>query len=226
MLLYLVNMYGIYGSLRIYLYKMLYDLHTHSMYSDGAAPPEEMIKHAMAIGLNGIAITDHNEVKGAFEALRIAPPNFKIIPGIEVSSAAGHILGLGVIEVIPQGLSASETVKRIHDAGGIAIAAHPFDSLRQGVKDLVFSVDFDAVEVYNGHTIMSSRSPRDIIRNLHVPAVGGSDAHLLSEIGSVVMHLEGDPLEAIVKGQGRVSVNISKTRILYNHIQRRLAKRV
>jgi predicted metal-dependent phosphoesterase TrpH len=204
---------------------MLYDLHTHSMYSDGAAPPEAMIKHAISIGLNGIAITDHNEVKGALEALKLAPADFKVIPGIEVSSAAGHILGLWIIEVIPRGLSASETVKRIHDAGGIAIAAHPFDRIRQGVGDLIYSVDFDAVEVYNGHTMLSYANPRDIIKNLRVPAVGGSDAHLLSEIGSVVMHLEGDPLEAIVKGTGRVSVNISKTRILYNHIQRRLAKR-
>jgi predicted metal-dependent phosphoesterase TrpH len=48
---------------------MFYDLHKQSMYSDGAAPPEAMIKHAIAIGLNGIAITDHNEVKGALEAL-------------------------------------------------------------------------------------------------------------------------------------------------------------
>jgi len=195
------------------------------MYSDGAAPPEEMIKKAISIGLNGMAITDHNVVKGALEALRIAPPGFKIIPGIEVSSAAGHILGLGTTEIIPRDLSAGETVKRIHDAGGIAIAAHPFDRIRSGVKDLVFSVDFDAVEVYNGHTMISSESPGGLIKRLKIPAVGGSDAHLLSEIGSVIMHLEGDPLEAIVKGQGRVSVNISKTRILYNHLKRRLAKR-
>ncbi|MFZ2456703.1 MAG: CehA/McbA family metallohydrolase [Candidatus Altiarchaeia archaeon] len=204
---------------------MLYDLHTHSMYSDGAAPPGEMIKKAISIGLNGMAITDHNEVKGALEALKIAPAGFRVIPGIEVSSAAGHILGLGITQIIPRDLSASETVKRIHDAGGIAIAAHPFDRIRQGVGDLVYSVDFDAVEVYNGHTMVSSRNHKDILKNLRVPAVGGSDAHLLSEIGSVVMDLEGDPLEAIVKGQGRVSVNISKTRILYNHLKRRLAKR-
>ena len=183
------------------------------------------IARYQAAGYDWIAITDHNVVTGALEALKLAPADFKIIPGIEVSSAAGHILGLGIIEIIPRGLSASETVKRIHDAGGIAIAAHPFDRIRQGVGDLVYSVNFDAVEVYNGHTMISYKNPRDILRNLRVPAVGGSDAHLLSEIGSVVMHLEGDPLEAIVKGQGRVSVNISKTRILYNHLKRRLAKR-
>jgi len=63
------------------------------MYSDGAAPPEEMIKHAIAIGLNGIAITDHNVVTGHWRRLSLLPADFKIIPGIEVSSAAGHICG-------------------------------------------------------------------------------------------------------------------------------------
>jgi hypothetical protein len=204
---------------------MLFDLHTHSLYSDGAGTPKEMIEYAKRIGLNGIALTDHNEVKGALEALKLASSDFHVIPGIEVSSAAGHILGLGITEKIPRDLSVSETVKRIHAAGGIAIAAHPFDRIRQGVGDLVYSVDFDAVEVYNGHTMMSSRSPREIMKNLRVPAVGGSDAHLLSEIGSVVMDLDGDPLDAIVKGRGRVSVNISKTRILFNHLKRRVARR-
>ncbi len=204
---------------------MLYDLHTHSLYSDGVGTPGEMIKYAKSIGLNGIAITDHNEIKGALEALKLASPDFRVIPGIEVSSAAGHILGLGVKEIIPRGLSASQTVEKIHAAGGIAIAAHPFDRIRQGVGDLIYSVDFDAVEVYNGHTMMSSRSPREITKKLRVPAVGGSDAHLLSEIGSVVMDLEGDPFDAIVKGLGHVSVNISKTRILFNHLKRRVARR-
>ncbi len=204
---------------------MLFDLHTHSLYSDGIGTPEEMIKYAKSIGLDGIALTDHNEVEGALETLRLAPSDFRIIPGIEVSSAAGHILGLGITRIIARGLSASETVKRIHAAGGIAIAAHPFDRIRQGVGDIIYSVDFDAVEVYNGHTMISSRSPREILKNLRVPAVGGSDAHLLSEIGSVVMDLDGNPLDAIVKGRGHVSVNISKTRILYNHLKRKLAKR-
>lgn len=195
------------------------------MYSDGAASPEAMIMQAKAIGLSGIAITDHNEIKGALEAMRIAPPDFKVIPGIEVSSAAGHILALGVTQLIPRDLPADKTVDLIHKAGGIAVAAHPFDRIRHGVGELVFSVDFDAVEVYNGHTMISYGSPKEILKKIKVPAVGGSDAHLLCEIGSVVMFLDGDPIESIIKGRGRVSVNISKARIVYNHIKRKLAKR-
>ena len=204
---------------------MLFDIHVHSLYSDGANTPAEIIKYAQSIGLSGIAITDHNEVAGAKEALRVCPEGFIVIPGIEVSSLDGHILGLGIAEKIPMGLSAEETVERIHAAGGIAVAAHPFDRLRQGVGDLIYKVGFDAVELYNGHTILASRKPVEIARNLKLPVTGGSDAHLLSEIGSVVMDLSGDPLEAIVRGDAKISVNISKTKIIFNHLKRKLAKR-
>jgi len=87
-----------------------------------------------------------------------------------------------LVEIIPRGLSASETVKRYTTPGALPLLRIPFDRIRQGVGDLVYSVNFDAVEVYNGHTMISYKNPRDILRNLRVPAVGGSDAHLLSEI--------------------------------------------
>jgi predicted metal-dependent phosphoesterase TrpH len=204
---------------------MLFDIHVHSSYSDGAASPEELVAQAKKLGLSGIAITDHNEVAGAAAALRLDLGDFVVIPGIEVSSMDGHILGLGVREKVPRGLPAEETVDRIHALGGIAIAAHPFDRLRQGVGDLIYKVGFDAVEAYNGHTILSTRRPEAYIHDLEVPVTGGSDAHLLCELGAVVMDLPGDPLDDILHGRGSITVNISKPRIIYNHFKRRLVKR-
>jgi predicted metal-dependent phosphoesterase TrpH len=205
---------------------MLYDIHIHSRYSDGEAGPEAIVKRAKSLGLGGIALTDHNEIKGALEALRYDSDGFKVIPGTEVSSLDGHILALGVKEIIPKCLTAEETIKRIHDIGGVAIAAHPFDRLRSGVGYLAFEAGFDAVEVYNGHTIMSTMTASEILKELgHIPAVGGSDAHLLCEIGSVVLDMEGDPLEAIIKGKVKISVNISKTKILFNHLKRKMARK-
>jgi len=93
-------------------------------------------KQAKRIGLSGIAVTDHNEIRGALEALKFSSSDFRVIPGVEVSSAAGHILALGVEEVVARGLPADETVDRIHALGGVAVAAHPFDRLRQGVGGL------------------------------------------------------------------------------------------
>jgi len=205
---------------------MLYDIHIHSRYSDGEAGPEEIIKRAKSLGLGGIALTDHDEIKGALEALKYDSPDFKVIPGIEVSSLDGHILAIGVQEIVPKCLTAEETIKRIHDIGGIAVAAHPFDRLRSGVGFLAFEAGFDAVEVYNGHTIMSTMTSSEMLKELEkIPAVGGSDAHLLCEIGSVVMDMEGDPIDSIMKGRVKISVNISKAKILLNHFKRRMARR-
>ena len=206
---------------------MIFDLHVHSLYSDGAATPSEIVKHAKDMGFAGVAITDHDEVAGALAALRLDLEDFVVIPGTEVSSIDGHILALGVKQKISRDLSAEATVDRIHALGGVAIAAHPFDKIRKGVGDLVYSVKFDAVEVYNGHTMWMSRTPEEIMKNLEVPATGGSDAHTLSELGAVTMDFpEGcDVLEAIIKGEGKISVNISKSKILFNHLNRKLMKR-
>ena len=69
-------------------------------------------------------MTDHNQIEGSLKIAR--ETDFLIIPGMEVSSADGHIVALNLKELIPRGLSAAETVDRIHRAGGIAIAVHPY----------------------------------------------------------------------------------------------------
>ena len=125
------------------------DLHVHTTYSkDSIITPEELIFFAKKSGLNAIAVTDHNSVEGA---LRIAKENseFLIIPGMEVSSLHGHIVALNIAELIPRNLSADETVERIHMAGGIAIACHPFAWLKGSVGKYV-TAKFDAVVVRYG----------------------------------------------------------------------------
>jgi predicted metal-dependent phosphoesterase TrpH len=73
------------------------DLHVHSKYSDDAVgSPREIIKSLKKKGLQGMAFTDHNTVRGGIEALKIAPKEFIVIPGIEISTADGHMLALNV----------------------------------------------------------------------------------------------------------------------------------
>src|SRR4030066_2023958 len=111
------------------------DLHVHSIYSnDSVITPKELVFYAKKRGLTAVAVTDHNQIEGA---LKIAKEtDFPIIPGTEVSSLNGHIVGLNVNAPIPKGLSADETVDRIHKAGGIAIACHPFALLKGGTGEL------------------------------------------------------------------------------------------
>ncbi|MFH1403435.1 MAG: PHP domain-containing protein [Candidatus Altiarchaeota archaeon] len=180
---------------------MFYELHTHSNCSDGIPHPDEIVDYAKAIGLSGIAITDHNVIEGSLEALKLASADFTVIPGVEVSSVEGHILALNVRELVPRDMPAGETVERIHSLGGIAIAAHPYDLWRKGVGDLVLNLDFDAIEVYNGHTFGNSRNPVEAAGEVGLPMVGGSDAHTLGEIASVKVSVEGDVIESIKSGR-------------------------
>lgn len=109
-----------------------------------------------------------------------------IIPGIEISSLEGHIIGLNIQEIVPKNLTAEETIERIHSLGGLAIACHPkaFFKASLGWKT---NKNFDAVEVVNASAFPFKRSTRqalEIAKNLGAPQVGGSDAHYVPEIGS------------------------------------------
>jgi len=106
------------------------DLHIHSRYSyDSATTPKDIIDTAIKRGIQCVAITDHNNMKGSGEAAEYAR-NLPIIviPGEEVKSKEGDILALGIREAIPDKLPSHETIRRIHNQGGIAIIAHPFGS--------------------------------------------------------------------------------------------------
>src|SRR4029450_10551158 len=62
-----------------------------------------------------------------------------VVVGEEISTLNGHLLGLFLEELVPPGLTALETIARIHDQGGLAVAAHPFHPLR-GVDRGQYSV--------------------------------------------------------------------------------------
>jgi predicted metal-dependent phosphoesterase TrpH len=202
--------------------EMKIDIHTHSLYSDGVNTPGEMVRHAKKIGLEGIAITDHNLVEGSLKALEYNSEEFTVIPGVEVSSSEGHILALGVTEEIESSIPAGEVVDRIHELGGIAIAAHPYDRLRSGVGDLVYKLDFDAMEVVNGRTLLTVGDMIEIAKKVKLSKVGGSDAHCLDELGCVSIVVDDDPIESILKGDVEIVADLNRLRILRNYLSRRL----
>ncbi|RLI90932.1 MAG: metal-dependent phosphoesterase [Candidatus Altiarchaeales archaeon] len=200
---------------------MKFDIHIHSRFSDGRNTPREIVRYAKKIGLDGIAITDHDEIEGSLRAMKYNSDNFTVIPGIEVSAIEGHILCLGITEKIESKIPAREVIERTHELGGIAIAAHPYDLIRRGVGDLIFSLNFDAAELYNGRTLITRNRPSDVMRNLNIPVVGGSDAHSIEEIATITMILDNDPLESIRRGDVEIVINDKKLNLIKSYILRR-----
>ncbi len=104
------------------------DLHIHSIHIwDGTSTVSAILKKASHhLKLDVVAITDHDEIRGALEAVMLAPYyGIEVIPGTEISTRDGHLLGLFINKIIPPGLSLIDSLLRIGDLGGIAIAAHP-----------------------------------------------------------------------------------------------------
>src|SRR6266496_2884638 len=119
------------------------DLHTHSFFSgDGISSPEDLIAAGRAKGLHGIAITDHNTCdavnylleKGLMRLDGLPVDNFLILPGVEVTTADGHLLCIGATLPYLKGKPAREVCQMIHERGGLAIPPHPYDLFRAGIR--------------------------------------------------------------------------------------------
>lgn len=173
------------------------DLHIHTTASDGTATPAEVLEFASeATGLSVVAICDHNTNEGALEAAAIAHRyRVEVVVGQEVESADGHILGLWTPEIVDAGLPAAETVERIHAQGGLAVVAHPFaprwwhrHGLCRGEREVYDTVAFDGFEVSNSTPLLLFANVRARLYHrahaLRLARTGGSDAHMLSVIGT------------------------------------------
>ena len=194
------------------------DLHIHTSYSkDGESSVEEILRAAEAAGLDVIAITDHDSVDGAKKALTL-PSSVLVIPGIEVSTKQGHLLVLGVTEIIPAGLDVVDTVNIARRMGAILILPHPYHVWRHGVarrKKVGMSV-VDAVESFNSRYIVGSANKKAarIAKRLGKPCVGGSDAHNAKFVGFGRTFVEAEKnIPAILEAirAGKVSCGGKKT---------------
>jgi len=182
------------------------DLHVHTCYSwDSATTLKEVVVYAKKRGLDGVAITDHDSVKGALKLAK--KRNFLIIPGIEVSTKRGHVLALNVTIPIPPKLSPFETIQTIHDVGGIAVAAHPTTVYKGGLRRQITS-NFDAIEVINSSSFpffLSTCLGRRLAVRLNLPQTAGSDSHYPSDIGTAYTLIDANSevdevIQAIKRG--------------------------
>jgi hypothetical protein len=172
------------------------DFHTHSNYSaDSLMKVKKMIAVAKGKGLNGIAITDHNVLKGCLDGSKLVPSqDFIVVCGSEIDSDQGHIIGLFLNEEI-RATYALEIIDEIKDQGGISILAHPFKQKRIFNEELLNKVD--CIEVFNSRmSLHDNLKAYRIAEKLACPMIAGSDAHFYSEIGNAITLVNCDILEA------------------------------
>lgn len=161
---------------------MKVDLHIHSKYSfDSILEPEKILKVAKKRGLDGIAITDHNTIKGGLEAKKInEDQNFFVIVGSEISTESGDIIGLFLNEEI-KSRNSMEVIKEIKEQGGITVLPHPYKG-HKNIEEIAKHVDM--IEAYNARTSTElNEKAYNLARRLGKPTLAGSDAHLYREIG-------------------------------------------
>ena len=172
------------------------DLHIHTTYSwDGMMTPAAALNAAHMAGLDVIAITDHDEIGGAFEALDLAGKyGLEEIPGIEITTAEGHLLALFVHQVIPPQLPLIETLLRIGAQGGLAIAPHPLAPMTHslGRRPICTALShpearkvFVGMEVFNGGLPYrrNNLGAKALADSLPIAQVGCSDAHIFWSVG-------------------------------------------
>ena len=178
------------------------DPHVHSEGSyDAADPVELLLEQAAEIGLDAVVVTDHDIVRESLRAAELAPEYGLVgIPGVEVSTAHGHLLAIGVEEMPPQRAPLDETAAWVRDHGGVSIVPHPFQRSRHGVRKRALQAcvadgdapgQVDAVEVYNSwlFTGYKNRRARRFANRYGVPGVAGSDAHTVPLVGRAYTEL-------------------------------------
>lgn len=188
---------------------MLLDLHNHTRYSpDSRVKPGDVVAAAARMGLQGVAITDHNAIGGVVEAEALAGRDFLVIPGVEVSTRSGHILAYGAREAIARDASVAETVEGIVAAGGVAVAAHPYRVWSGLGAHGLSEASFPAYETCNARTLgRGNERAREMARARKVGETGGSDSHFLDEVGRALTEFDtgtvrvDDAIQMI--GQGR-----------------------
>ncbi len=173
------------------------DLHVHTCYShDAFITLQDVVNCSKKRGLDGIAVTDHDTLQGAFKLSRES--ELIVIPGVEITTLQGHVLALNITRPIPPRLALSETIQRIHDAGGLAVAPHitAVGKASLGLGKVTRSLQLDAIEVINSASFpffLSTYLSRRLACELSLPQTAGSDSHVPQTIGMAYTLIDSDP---------------------------------
>jgi predicted metal-dependent phosphoesterase TrpH len=186
---------------------MRIDFHVHTKWSyDAFGDLSEISRWARYKGINAIVVTDHNR------ATLHKPENINsilFIPGIEVKTTYGHILGVNLQDDLDTRLLKEKPIEAIHKTGGFCVLAHPFDS--RGNRKMGKLDGIDAIEVINSSSMLfnlNSRLSKAYAKMLNLAETAGSDSHMPSTVGDAFVEVEDTEffgaIRSIFNGRSKV----------------------
>jgi predicted metal-dependent phosphoesterase TrpH len=180
-------------------------MHIHTSCNDGTASVREILDFTRDhTDLDVIAITDHDRLRGAQEAVQLQGDyRFEVVPGMEMTTIEGHCLCLFVDQPIKMWRSLEWTIGKAHEQGGLVIAPHPMSMLTRSIGRWSFErimastspeIYFDAVETLNpsyAGRIAEVKVRRLNAERYQLPEVGNSDSHHVEGVGSAYTIFDG-----------------------------------
>jgi hypothetical protein len=186
------------------------DLHAHTHFSrDAVTSVETFVRRYRRVGIDCVAVSDHNNIDGALAVREEA--QFRVIISEEIKSSEGEIIGLFLRETVRKGLSPEDTVRAIREQGGLVLVPHPYDRFRRSPlrEEAILRImpEIDVIEVFNSRTILASDNDKSRrLAEAHGKLMSAStDAHTPWEIGLAYTEMPpfegpGDFLVALGKG--------------------------
>jgi predicted metal-dependent phosphoesterase TrpH len=193
-----------------------YDLHIHTKYSKCSnLDPRLLLKIAKKLKFNGIAVTDHNTIKGSLAVKKLnKDKDFEVIKGIEVDTPKGSILAYYVNENIK-----SKTLLGILDEikkqDGLAAIAHPFRLSFHSRHRFSYPIEkiknkIDAIEAFNARNFPGdNKKAIEVADKLKIPKIAGSDTHFAFEFGKTYTLFEGSLRKAIKQNKTKIHGTIT-----------------
>jgi len=218
---------------------MKYDLHIHTNYSRCSnLEPNVVLETAIKQGLNGIAITDHDTIKGALEIKKLNKnPSFEVIVGEEISTNIGHVL----VYYLKKGIK-SKNIKKVllevKKQNAICVLAHPYNILTGKITKILsyknarktinkkskIIKSFDAIEGFNSRCILKKENilAQKLAKIYKKVIIAGSDAHFKSEIGNAYVEFDDKfNLRTSIK-KNKIKIKINKRKGFFLNIYYRI----